>query len=189
MPETTQEKVKEEIKEVVEEETKVPTSPETKSKEKKEEAAEKVAEEVSEDVAKEIPEGRSKKEKRKEEKAGIAYITSSGNNTIVHITDLAGNTISRVSGGMITKHSRLKANPTIAMFVAKRAAERPRDLGFNKLYVRMRGKGRNSNHGPGSNSAVKSLGKEGFDIISILDATKIPRGGPKKKGGRRGRRV
>lgn len=126
--------------------------------------------------------------KSKDEKVGIAYISSSGNNTMVHITDLAGNTISRVSGGMITKHSRLKSNPTIAMFVAKRAAERPKDLGFTKLYVRMKGK-TGQNHGPGANSAVKSLNKEGFDIISILDTTKVPRGGPKKKGGRRGRRV
>ncbi|MFH1803017.1 MAG: 30S ribosomal protein S11 [archaeon] len=195
MPEK-KEKIKEEIEEIVEEEIekKIPASPETKTKKAKEEAAEKVAEEVAEDVVedleKEIEKEKSpaKKEKRKDDKVGIAYITSSGNNTIVHITDLAGNTISRISGGMITKHSRLKANPTIAMFVAKRAAERPKDLGFTKLYIRMRGKGRNT-HGPGANSAVKSLSKEGFDIISILDTTKVPRGGPKKKGGRRGRRV
>jgi small subunit ribosomal protein S11 len=127
------------------------------------------------------------KARKKDEKIGIAYITSSPNNTIVHITDLAGNTISRISGGMVTKHSRLKANPTIAMFVAKRASERAKDLGFTRLYVRMKGVTGN-NHGPGANSAVKSLGKV-FDLISILDTTKMPRGGPKAKGGRRGRRV
>jgi small subunit ribosomal protein S11 len=130
----------------------------------------------------------TEKKKRKEEKIGIACITSSANNTIVHITDLAGNTISRISGGMVTKHSRLKSNPTIAMFVAKRAAERARDLGFTSLYVRMKGQ-TNASHGPGAHAAIKSLGKEGFNIISILDVTKFPRGGPKKKGGRRGRRV
>lgn len=129
-----------------------------------------------------------KKVKKKDEKIGIAYIKSSSNNTLVHITDLAGNTISRISGGMITKHSRLKSNPTIAMFAAKRAAERALDLGFTKLYIRMRGK-TNFNTGPGAHAAVKSLGKAGFDIVSILDTTKYPRGGPKKKGGRRGRRV
>ena len=32
----------------------------------------------------------------KEEKAGIAYIFTSANNTMVHITDLSGNTISRI---------------------------------------------------------------------------------------------
>jgi len=125
----------------------------------------------------------------KEEKVGIAYIYSSSNNTIVHITDLAGNTLSRISGGMITKHSRLKANPTTAMFVAKKATERPRDLGITSLYIRMRAKTGSSGHGPGSHASVKTLGKEGFRIINILDTTRVPRGGPKKKGGRRGRRV
>ncbi len=128
------------------------------------------------------------KAKKGDERIGIAYIYSSSNNTIIHITDLAGNTISRVSGGMITKHSRLKANPTVAMFVAKRAAERALDLGFTKLYVRIKGK-TSFGHGPGAHSAVKSLNKSGFDILSILDTTRVPRGGPKKKGGKRGRRV
>ncbi|MBU0760071.1 MAG: 30S ribosomal protein S11 [Nanoarchaeota archaeon] len=156
-------------------------------KEKEETAEEKVTpqkEEAKEELREEKKETR---EKKKEGKTGIAYISSSSNNTIVHVTDLAGNTISRVSGGMITKHSRLKANPTIAMFVAKRASERPVDLGFTKLYVRIKGKTRFGT-GPGANSAVKNLGKS-FDLISILDTTKVPRGGPKKKGGRRGRRV
>src|SRR3989338_2975714 len=129
-------------------------------------------------------------EDKKEERIGIAYIYSSQNNTIVHITDLAGNTISRVSGGMVTKHSRLKADPTIAMFVVKKAAERAKDLGITSLYVRTRGKTRAElGIGPGAHAAVKSLDKEGFKIISVLDATRVPRGGPKKKGGKRGRRV
>jgi len=131
----------------------------------------------------------AKKTEKKEIRSGIAYIFGSYNNTIVHITDLAGNTISRVSGGMVTKHSRLKANPTTAMFVAKRAAERARDIGINSLYIRIRGKTGAPGMGPGSHAAVKTLGKEGLKIISILDTTRIPRGGPKKKGGKRGRRV
>ncbi|MEK6819319.1 MAG: 30S ribosomal protein S11, partial [Nanoarchaeota archaeon] len=57
------------------------------------------------------------RQKNVEGKVGVAYVFSSSNNTIVHITDMAGNTISRISGGMITKHSRLKSTPTIAMFV------------------------------------------------------------------------
>ena len=126
---------------------------------------------------------------QKEERAGIAYIYASRNNTFVHITDLAGSTISRVTGGQVTKHDRLKSNPTVAMFVAKKAAERARDLGINALYVRMRGETGGTGGGPGAHAAVKSLGKEGFRIISILDTTRVARGGPKKKGGKRGRRV
>ena len=126
---------------------------------------------------------------RKEEKAGIVYIFTSQNNTIIHITDLAGNTISRISGGMITKHSRLKADPTIAMFAAKKAAERARDLGINALYIRTRAKTGSPGIGSGAHAAVKSLSKAGFDLINILETTAVPRGGPKKKGGKSGRRV
>ena len=90
---------------------------------------------------------------------------------------------------MVTKHSRLKANPTTAMFVAKRAAERAKDVGITNLYVRTRGKTGAPGIGPGSHAAIKTLGKEGFRIVGVMDVSRIPRGGPKKKGGRRGRRV
>lgn len=140
-------------------------------------------------VENEIADKEDEKKKKVDGKTGIAYVFSSSNNTIVHITDLAGNTLSRISGGMITKHSRLKSNPTIAMFAAKRAAERPRDLGITNLYIRMRAKTNAPGHGPGAHAAIKTLSKEGFKIINILDATRVPRGGPKIKGGKRGRRV
>ncbi len=120
---------------------------------------------------------------------GIAYIFTSFNNTIVQITDMAGSTISRISGGMVTKHDRLKANPTVAMFVAKRAAEVAKEIGITSLFVRIRAKTGNTGPGPGAHAALKSLTREGFKILSIVDTTRIPRGGPKVKGGKRGRRV
>ena len=138
-------------------------------------------------------EGKEKSEKKErkagEEAPGIAYIFTSFNNTIVHITDLAGNTISRISGGQITKHDRLKANPTVAMFVAKRAAEIAKEAGITSLYVRIKAQTGSPAPGPGAHSAVKSLQRENMKIISIADTTKVARGGPKKKGGKRGRRV
>jgi ribosomal protein S11 len=92
---------------------------------------------------------------------------------------------------MMTKQSRLKSSPTIGMFVAKKAAERAKDLGLTSLYVRIRAKTSPEapNLGPGGHAAVKALSKEGFRIINVLDTTRVPRGGPKKKGGKRGRRV
>ncbi len=131
----------------------------------------------------------TKAKKKSEEATGIAYIFTSFNNTIVHITDLSGQTISRISGGMITKHDRLKANPTVAMFVAKKAAEMAKEQGISSLYVRIRAKTGSTGVGPGAHAAVKSLGREGMKIISIVDTTRVARGGPKKKGGKRGRRV
>ena len=127
--------------------------------------------------------------KKKKEAEAVINIYTSFNNTIVHVTDMAGRTIARVTGGMVTKHDRLKANPTIAMFITKRVVESLRELGVDSLYVRIKAKTGNPTPGPGAHAVVKSLSREGFKILNILDTTKIPRGGPKKKGGRRGRRV
>jgi small subunit ribosomal protein S11 len=127
----------------------------------------------------------SEKEKNIE---AVVNIYTSFNNTIAHVTDMSGRTISKISGGRVTKHDRLKANPTIAMFIAKRISEEIKDLGIKSLFIRIRAKTRNPAPGPGVHSIVKSLSREGFKILNILETTRIPRGGPKKKGGRRGRR-
>ncbi|MCL6500853.1 MAG: 30S ribosomal protein S11 [Candidatus Pacearchaeota archaeon] len=128
---------------------------------------------------------------RKLEGTGIAHIKATCNNTIVHITDMAGSTIAIVSGGEVTKQDRLKANPTVAMFVAKRAAEKAKDMGIKAVYVKVAGKGSilAPSPGPGANAAIKSLAREGLKILNITDVTPSPRGGPKPKGGKRGRRV
>lgn len=127
--------------------------------------------------------------KEKEEIIGVIYIYTSFNNTIINLTDLTGKTIARISGGQVTKQDRLKANPTIAMFVAKRIAEIAKDLGINSLFIKIKAQTGMTSPGPGAYSAVKTFGKEGFKILNVIDITKVPRGGPKKKGGRRGRRV
>jgi ribosomal protein S11 len=129
-----------------------------------------------------------RREKKQKEIEAIVNIYTSFNNTLVHVTDMAGTTITKVTGGIVTKHDRLKANPTIAMFIAKRIAENIKDLGIKNLYVRIRAKTGNPAPGPGANAIMKSLSRDGFKILNILDITRVPRGGPKKKGGRRGRR-
>ena len=120
---------------------------------------------------------------------GIIYIYSTFNNTILHLTDMSGTTIAQVSGGKTTKHSRLKATPTVAMFGAKRIAESAREVGIDSVYIRVSSKAGSTAPGPGAHAAVKSLAREGLKIINILDTTPTPRGGPKPKGGKRGRRV
>jgi small subunit ribosomal protein S11 len=128
-------------------------------------------------------------EKKKEERIGVLNIYTTFNNTLMTLTDLAGNTIARFSGGESTKQSRLKANPTIAMFVAQKISEEAKDNGITGFYVKIRAETGENNPGPGAHTAIKSLTRAGFKIISIMDTTKMPRGGPKKAGGRRGRRV
>jgi len=125
----------------------------------------------------------------KKEHIGIMHIYSSFNNTIVNVTDLSGSTVSRYTGGMVTKQDRLKANPTTGMFIAKKIGDELKDLGITNLYVKMRAKTGSTGVGPGAHMVVKTLSKDGFKMLSITDDTKVPRGGPKKKGGRRGRRV
>ena len=126
-------------------------------------------------------------EKKKDIEA-VVNIYTSFNNTIAHVTDMSGRTIAKVTGGQVTKHDRLKANPTIAMFIAKRISEIIKDSGVSSLYVRIRAKTGNPAPGPGAHAIIKSLSREGFKILNILDTTRVKRGGPKKKGGRRGRR-
>ena len=121
--------------------------------------------------------------------SAIAHIFTSLNNTSLHITDVAGTTLTKVTGGMMTKQDRLKSNPTVSMFAAKKISEQLKDLGIDSLYVRIRAETTSNSPGPGAHAAIKTLSKSGIKIISIIDTTRIPRGGPKKKGGRRGRRV
>ncbi len=132
--------------------------------------------------------GERKPEKKGRDIEAVVNIYTSFNNTIAHVTDMSGRTIAKVSGGQVTKHGRLKANPTIAIFIAKRIAETLNEVGVKFLYVRIRAKTRSPAPGPGANAIIKSLTREGFKILNILDTTRYPRGGPKKKGGRRGRR-
>ena len=161
--------------------------------------AKKIAETTEEKVEVKKPDSKSETstvarpsvvEQKKKEKSyeAILNIYTSFNNTIVHVTDMSGRTISKVTGGMVTKHGRLKANPTIAMFIAKRISENVKDLGIKSFYVKIRAKTGNPAPGPGTNAIMKSLSRAGFKILNIMDTTRIPRGGPKKKGGRRGRR-
>jgi small subunit ribosomal protein S11 len=146
--------------------------------------------EKEEEVAKKLSIGEKSEVKKKEKDIeAVLNIYTSFNNTIAHVTDASGRTIAKVTGGMVTKHSRLKANPTIAMFIAKRISENMKEKGVRSLYVRIRAKTGSTGPGPGANAIIKSLSREGFKIINILDTTRVPRGGPKKKGGRRGRRV
>jgi len=127
--------------------------------------------------------------KKKEERIGILNIYTTFNNTIMNLTDMSGKSLAKFSGGQSTKQDRLKANPTIAMFIAQKIAEEAEDNGITGFYVRVRAQTGQNNPGPGTHAAIKSLTRAGFKIISIMETTRVPRGGPKKPYGRRGRRV
>jgi small subunit ribosomal protein S11 len=189
----------EEKQEVVEEKTQAEEIEEAEAKKAAEENkdTEKTDEKKSDDADDNKAKGKEEEKaeekrpakKEKAERIGVLNIYTTFNNTIMNLTDLSGKSLAKFTGGQSTKQDRLKANPTIAMFIAQRIAEEARDNGITGFYVKVRAKTGQANPGPGTHAAIKSLTRAGFKILSIMDTTHVPRGGPKKKGGRRGRRV
>ena len=134
-------------------------------------------------------ETQEKKEKPKKDRIGILHIQTTKNNTILTLTDVAGNILTKSSGGQNTKQARLKSSPTVAMFAAKKISEEAKEYGITSLYIRNKAATGEISPSSASHAIIKSLSRDDFKVLSILDITKNPRGGPKKGGGRRGRRV
>lgn len=130
-----------------------------------------------------------KDKKPKKDRVAILNINTNKNNTILNLTDMAGNTLSRATGGQSTKQDRLKSSPTVAMFSAKKISEDAKEHGITDLYVRIKAETGETSPSSAAHAVVKSLTRDDFKVISIMDITRNPRGGPKKGGGRRGRRV
>ena len=129
---------------------------------------------------------------RKTERWGIAYIYSSYNNTIVHITDISGaETIARNSGGNFVKQSRLESSPYAAMRAASAAARIAQDKGITAIHIKVRAPGghRPRTPGAGAQAAIRALARSGFSIGRIEEITPVPHDGTRRPGGRRGRRV
>ena len=125
-------------------------------------------------------------------KWGIAHIYSSYNNTIIHITDLTGGeTVSISSGGCHVNADRYESSPFAAMKAATTVVESAKAKGFTNLHIRVRAVGCVGSRvpGPGAQAAIRALARGGFMIGRIDDVTPIPHDTPRKKGGKRGRRV
>ena len=109
---------------------------------------------------------------------GAAHIHSSFNNTIVSITDTAGNVISWGSaGGLGFKGSR-KSTPFAAGEVAETAAKKAMEHGLKTVEVFVKGPG------SGREAAIRALQTAGLEISAIKDVTPIPHNGcrpPKKR--------
>ncbi len=126
------------------------------------------------------------------EKWGIAYIYSSLNNTIIHITDITGaETVAIASGGQVTDKDMDKGKPFTAMRAARKAAEKAIAYGITNLHIRIRAPGGNKSRipGQGAQPAIRALARSGFRIGQIEDVTPVSHDSSRKKGGRRGRRV
>ena len=113
----------------------------------------------------------NKKQKVFIEKAGIAHIHSSFNNTIITITDPKGNTLMWASGGSIGYKGSRRSTSYAAQIVGQQLGAKARDLGIFKLAIIIKG------IGEGRNTAPKGLQKAGLKITSIQDVTPMPHNG------------
>jgi small subunit ribosomal protein S11 len=123
---------------------------------------------------------------------GVAHIFASFNNIIITVTDLTGaETITRCSGGMVSRSAKDEGSPYTAMKVAQLVAENAKEKGITKVNVKIRGQGGNKSGTPGrgAQAAIRALVRAGMKIGKIEDVTPIPHDGCRKKGGRRGKRV
>ena len=119
-----------------------------------------------------------KRRERKNIEKGTAHISSTFNNTIVTITDTAGNAISwATAGGMGFKGSK-KNTPFAAQTAAEAAAKGAMEHGMKTVEVYVKGPGN------GREAAIRALQTTGLDITLIKDVTPIPHNGcrpPKRR--------
>lgn len=123
----------------------------------------------------------ARKGKRREKKNiayGVAHIYSTFNNTIMCISDKAGNIITWASGGNVGFKGARKSTPFAAQMAAGQVAKGAQDQGVTEIDVVVKGPG------PGRESAIRALQSAGLQVNQIKDATPIPHNGcrpPKRR--------
>ena len=123
-----------------------------------------------------------KKRVKKNIASGVAHVHSTFNNTIVTITDEAGNVVAWSSAGALGYKGSRKSTPFAAQMAAEAAGKAAYDHGMRTLDVNVKGPG------PGREAAVRSLQTAGLVVTSISDVTPIPHNGcrpPKKPRGQK----
>jgi len=121
---------------------------------------------------------RTKKKEKKNIPSGVVHIQSTFNNTIVTITDPAGNVVSWSSAGVQGFKGSRKSTPFAAQLTAEDAARKAMENGMRTVEVFVKGPG------SGRESALRALQAAGFTVISIKDVTPIPHNGcrpPKRR--------
>ena len=123
----------------------------------------------------------TKKRKRKTTKnlnIGQAHIKASRGNTIITLTDDAGNAVAWSSSGAVGFKGSKQKTPFAAQQAAETAAKAAVDLGLKTVDVYVKGSGN------GRESAIRALQTAGLQIRSIADVSGIPHNGcrpPKRR--------
>jgi small subunit ribosomal protein S11 len=111
--------------------------------------------------------------KSKKVAEGKVYINASYNNTVITITDNSGNVLAWGSAGSLGFSGPKKATPFASSKVIAALAEKIKATGPDTISIIVKGVG------SGRDSAIRSLINQGFNILSIKDATPIPHNGPR----------
>jgi len=121
---------------------------------------------------------KSKKKVAKNIPSAIAHIQASFNNTIITISDKAGNSICWASSGSSGFAGSKKSTPFAAQVAAEVAAKKAMEHGVKEVEVYVKGPG------SGRESAIRALQAAGLTISLIKDVTPIPHNGcrpPKRR--------
>jgi small subunit ribosomal protein S11 len=121
----------------------------------------------------------SSKRVKKQVLNGIVHINISYNNTLIGVSDLAGNIVAFSSSGLLGFKGTKKSTPFAANLVAKDVVEKAKRFGLNSVKVIVKGVG------PARESAVRGIAGTGLHISSIMDATPVPHNGVKPPKPRR----
>ena len=123
------------------------------------------------------PSKSGRKKVKKNIPVGVAHISSTFNNTIVTITDVAGNAVSWSSAGKRGFKGSRKSTPFAAQLAAEDAAAAAMDHGMRSVSVLVTGPG------SGRESALRALQSAGLKVTVIRDVTPIPHNGcrPRKR--------
>ena len=120
----------------------------------------------------------TKKRKKVVEAEGVAHIKATFNNTMITITDSAGDTIAWASAGKAGFKGSKKSTPFAATVAGEQVGREAMSMGVKRVDVRVQGPG------SGRESAIQALAAAGLFIKSILDVTPLPHNGcrpPKKR--------
>ena len=121
----------------------------------------------------------SKKNTKRQVSVGRAYIQATYNNTILTLTDNAGNTLAQASSGEAGFKGPKKSTPYAAGIVVQKAAEKVLPYGLKEVSVFVKGVG------GGREAAIRALNANGINVSAIKDITPIPHNGPRPKKPRR----
>ncbi len=119
-----------------------------------------------------------KKKEKKNIPTGVAHIKATFNNTLVTITDPAGNVVSWSSAGVQGFKGSRKGTPFAAQLAAQDAARKAMDHGMRNVDVFVKGPG------AGREAALRALQAAGLSVNLIRDVSPIPHNGcrpPKRR--------